>query len=295
MPLENINGALMYYRTQGEGVPIVFIHPPLLTSENFRYQQMRLAADFQIITFDIRGHGKSGRSLVPVTYELIVDDIVRLLDRLNIKEAYLCGYSTGGSIALEAMLRSPERFRGGILVSAMSEVSDFILKNRIRAAIGLSKYRMVLRMLMLGITLGNSDNLKTFGKLLGETVRGNTKNIHQYYKYSLTYNCTKSLTRIKAPVLLLYGQKDRGFTRYRKKLQEKLPHYELMIFRKEKHQLPTKAADAMNEAIREWIRTQEDRLHRKKEENAAVEAPDWVTAAYAEQQTDFEQPRIYTE
>ncbi|MDF2651943.1 MAG: alpha/beta hydrolase, partial [Paenibacillus sp.] len=54
MPLENINGTMLHYETRGDGVPIVFIHPPLLTSANFRYQQAQLSDEFQVITFDIR-------------------------------------------------------------------------------------------------------------------------------------------------------------------------------------------------------------------------------------------------
>ncbi|GGG20125.1 alpha/beta fold hydrolase [Paenibacillus abyssi] len=263
MPLENINGAVMHYRVQGEGIPILFIHPPLLTSANFRYQQVQLSNEFQVITFDIRGHGQSGRSNVPITYELIVEDMKQLMDRLKIKQAYICGYSTGGSIALEAMLTHPERFMGGIMVSAMSEVSDFVLKNRIRIAVGLSRWKAAIRLLMLGITWGNSDGVKTFRNLLRDSKRGNVANINQYYKYSLGYSCTKNLSLIKAPVLLLYGKKDWSFKRYRKKLQEGLTRYDLMIFEDEKHQLPTKAADEMNEIIRRWIRVHQYNINHK--------------------------------
>lgn len=121
MPTAYINGTDLYYEKRGDGFPIIFIHPPLLTSANFRYQQVQLAGQFTVITFDIRGHGRSGASEALVTYDLIVEDMLRLLDHLSIPEAYVCGYSTGGSIALEAMLTHPDRFTGGILVSAMSE------------------------------------------------------------------------------------------------------------------------------------------------------------------------------
>ncbi|CAM3981818.1 alpha/beta hydrolase [Paenibacillus alkaliterrae] len=253
MPIKNINGTMLHFRKMGEGTPIVFIHPPLLTSANFRYQQVQLSDEFQVITFDIRGHGQSGKSDAPITYKLIVEDIKQLLDHLNIEKAVVCGYSTGGAVALEAILTYPDRFSGGVLISAMSEASDFILRNRIRIASGLSKWKIAIRMLMLGITWGNSDNIPTFRKLLNDSKSGDNRNIHQYYRYSLNYNCTKQLSRIKAPVLLLYGDKDRGFKRYSRKLQKGLRNCKLVTFRKEKHQLPTKAAVEMNEAMRAWI------------------------------------------
>ncbi|MFD0714371.1 alpha/beta fold hydrolase [Paenibacillus sp. GCM10027626] len=258
MPLANINGVILHYHKHGDdGIPIVFIHPPLLTSTNFRYQQVQLSNEFQVITFDIRGHGQSGQSDTPFTYELIVEDMRQLLNHLGIRQAYVCGYSTGGSIALQAMLTHPDRFTGGILISTMSETSDFILKNQIRLAIGLSKWRPVMRLMALGISWSNSDQTLTFQNLLQSSLRGDRRTIKQYYEYSLKYNCTAKLGQIKGPILLLYGQKDRRFKRYLKKLQNGLPQYELHLIQNENHQLPTKAADEMNDVIRRWIRAHE--------------------------------------
>lgn len=128
------------------------------------------------------------------------------MGHLKVKQAIICGYSTGGSVALEAMLNYPDRFLGGILISAMSEASDIILRNRIRIASGFSRWNSAIRMLMLGITWGNSDSIQTFRNLINDAKNGSSRNIHQYYHCSLNYNCTKELSKIKAPVLLLYGE-----------------------------------------------------------------------------------------
>ncbi len=257
MPLDNINGTVLHYAVKGEGTPILFVHPPLLTSANFRYQQAQLSDEFKVITFDVRGHGQSGRSHAPLTYPLIAEDIRQLMDRLGLEKAYLCGYSTGGTVVLETLLTYPERFMGAILVSAMPEASDWVLRMRIRAAVGLSRWKAALGLLMLGITWGNADQHKTFQNLWRDARRGNKRNIHQYYKYSLSYSCTDRLGRISQPVLLLYGSKDRGFKRYRKLLEDGLQRRDVVVLGKEKHQLPTKAPEAMNGYIRRWIRSLE--------------------------------------
>ncbi|GAA3408910.1 alpha/beta fold hydrolase [Paenibacillus hodogayensis] len=259
MPIAVVNGTHLYYQIQGKGTPILFIHPPLLTSHNFRYQQVQLAGEFSVITFDVRGHGKSAVSETPLTYGLIVEDIVRLLDYLGIRQTYICGYSTGGSVALEAMLTHPDRFAGGILVSTMSEASDFLLRSRIRLAAGLSATKPLARLLMWGIAWGNADSNLTFRNLLREARRGNQTNIRQYYRYSLRYNCTQRLDRLRIPTLLVYGEKDRGFKRYRRKLENELPVCDVVVLKDEKHQIPTKSALEMNESIRTWVREAERR------------------------------------
>lgn len=254
MPSAAINGTVLHYEVHGKGTPVVFIHPPLLTSANFRYQQVQLADEFSVVTFDIRGHGNSPASKAPLTYALIVEDMRQLLDHLGFRKAFVCGYSTGGSIALEAMLTHPDRFEGGILVSAMSEASDFVLRSRIRIAAGLSTFKPLTRLLMHGITWGNADSRLTYRNLMREAKQGDIANIHQFYKYSLNYNCTGRLSALKAPVLLLYGKKDRGFKRYRDRLKRVLPNCEMHLLPGEKHQIPTKSAASMNEVIRSWIR-----------------------------------------
>jgi pimeloyl-ACP methyl ester carboxylesterase len=252
MPMVDLGGINMYYSVKGEGTPIVFIHPPLLTSANFRYQIDELSQNFKVITFDIRGHGRSSYSVQPITYPLIVEDIKRLLDHLRIPKAFLGGYSTGGSIVLEFLLTFPDRSLGGIVISGMSEVGDWYLKNRISLAGILSKAGCI-RFLASAVTWGNSNTKETFQELLIEAVKGNARNIEQYYRYSLHYNCTNRLTSIDLPILLVYGTKDKSFYGYANLLHEKLPFNNLKFLRNEKHQLPTKAAKDLNQLINQFI------------------------------------------
>jgi pimeloyl-ACP methyl ester carboxylesterase len=257
MAYAKINGNQMYYDTEGSGIPILLIHPPLLTSKNFAYQKHQLSDQFQMITFDIRGHGHSEPSQAPLSYPLIAEDMKQLLDYLKIDQCYLCGYSTGGSIALEAMLMYPDRFLGSIHISAMSEVSDWWLRTRIASAVAVSSMK-AKRFLSLAITAGNSDMLLTFKNLHKDAKQGNIKNMMQYYRYSLTYNCTKRLKEIHSPQLLIYGAKDKTFYRYARILHQELPLNELHFIKKERHQLPTKAPAEMNQLIREWILRQQE-------------------------------------
>lgn len=249
-----MNGIGLFYTVKGEGIPIVFIHPPLITSEVFKYQLEQLSREFKVITFDIRGHGRSQYSHQPVTYSLIVDDIRQLLDHLGVKKSFICGYSTGGSVVLEFLLNSSDRSFGGIIVGGMSEVNDWYLKQSISLAIRLAKAK-TLPLLSLAISWGNANTQDTFRKLHQEALKGNARNIEQYYRYSLHYNCTNQLKKIALPILLVYGQKNKTFHRYANLLHEKLPHNELKFIAKEKHQIPTKAAIDLNQMIEKFIQT----------------------------------------
>jgi pimeloyl-ACP methyl ester carboxylesterase len=251
MPFIMANGCRIYFTVQGQGIPILFIHPPVLTHLNFENQMKELSKDFLVITFDIRGHGRSSFSKQPLTYQLIAEDLKLLLDHLKIQKAFICGYSTGGTIALEFLLSYPDRASGGIVISGMSEVSDRVLKSKIKAAITFAKLK-ALSALALYITWSNSTK-SSYWKAVKEEQKGTAQNIKEYYQYSLSYNCTNKLKNIKSPILLIYGQKDQGFHRYAKLLHEKLPQNELMWIQDVRHQIPTKAAFQLNSLIKQFI------------------------------------------
>lgn len=260
MPTARMNGVELYYQVKGRGIPIVFIHPPLLTSAVFAYQQVQLSGDFQIITFDIRGHGRSEASKAAVTYSLIVEDIKQLLDHLKLSQAYLCGYSTGGAIALEMMLTYPDRVAGAVVLGAMSEVSTWSLRAELWLARMFAGSRPLMGVLQRAISWGNADMPLTYRNLLKDAKKGNRRNIRQYYIAGRLYDCTKRLPRIRRPVLLIYGEKDRRFRKYARILKQGLPLSDLLKVPGVKHQLPTKAANALTAMIREWIREQEGTL-----------------------------------
>ncbi|KUP23633.1 alpha/beta hydrolase [Paenibacillus sp. DMB5] len=253
MPLTCIKGYSMYYEDCGQGTPIVFIHPPVLTSLNFQYQMKKLSADFRTVSFDIRGHGSSEPSREEITYPLIVKDIRQLMDQLKIEKAFLCGYSTGGSVVLDFLLSCPERALGGIVISGMSEVNDSKLRNKIARGLFLSRIGAISA-IALSISWNQAKTkLSLMRSLFTDAKKTNAKNAEQNYHYSLNYNCTAQLEKIHHPVLLVYGEKDTPFHPYAKLLQERLPKSELVFIQKAKHQIPTKAAGKVNDLIRQFI------------------------------------------
>jgi pimeloyl-ACP methyl ester carboxylesterase len=253
MPMLNVDGVSIYYQVIGEDVPIVFIHPPLITSTIFTYQVAELSKHFKMITFDIRGHGKSHYSNQAVTYPLIADDIHQLLDHLGIKKSYICGYSTGGSVVLEFLLKYPQQALGGIIISGMSEITDWYQKRRISIGRALSK-SSTLNLLSFAISFGNANKKEVFQQLHTEALKGHAKNIEQYFQYSLDYNCTDQLNKIHHPILLIYGGKDKAFHRYARILHKKLPCNEFKMLENEKHQIPTKASVELNKSILQFIK-----------------------------------------
>jgi len=113
----NSNGvAISYTDSGGRGEPVVLIHGFTGTAErHFGRTGMTEAlekAGYRVIAMDCRGHGQSGKPLEPAKYGLeMARDVVRLLDHLKIDRAHIVGYSMGGGIAQQVMVKYPKRTR----------------------------------------------------------------------------------------------------------------------------------------------------------------------------------------
>ncbi len=85
----------------GEGRPIVLIHGWPLSDEMFEYQYNDLInKNFRVIGISLRGFGKSDKPYGENNYDVHVSDIKKVLCKLDIIDAVLCGFSMGGAIAI---------------------------------------------------------------------------------------------------------------------------------------------------------------------------------------------------
>jgi pimeloyl-ACP methyl ester carboxylesterase len=81
------------------------------------------AHGYRVIAVDSRGHGRSTRGNAPLTYDLMAQDVVGLLDQLKIPKVYLVGWSDGGIIGLDLAISHPDRLAGLFAFGANADVS----------------------------------------------------------------------------------------------------------------------------------------------------------------------------
>jgi 3-oxoadipate enol-lactonase len=75
-----------------------------------------LAGSAEILTYDCRGHGRSGRKSGPYTYDLFARDLAELLDRLGWPAVVVAGCSLGGCVSQAFAGHYPQRTRGACLI-----------------------------------------------------------------------------------------------------------------------------------------------------------------------------------
>mgnify|MGYP000990772974 CR=1 FL=1 len=85
----------------GMGQPIVLIHGWPLSDAMYEYQYQYLSRKgFRVIGITLRGFGKSDKPYGKYDFDVFSDDIKVVLEKLNIKDAVLGGFSMGGAVVL---------------------------------------------------------------------------------------------------------------------------------------------------------------------------------------------------
>lgn len=115
------NGISVNYESAGQGAPVVLIHGLAMDLTFWDNQVPPLAAQFEVIRYDARGHGGSERAKPPYSLELMADDLYHFLHSIGVGAAHVVGLSMGGMIAQTHALSRPNEVLSLTLASTTSE------------------------------------------------------------------------------------------------------------------------------------------------------------------------------
>lgn len=91
----------LFYRTYGEGKPIIILHGLFGQCDNWQTHAKALAEKgFKVFTVDQRNHGLSPHS-DEFNYKVMSEDINELVDDLGLNKVILLGHSMGGKTAMQ--------------------------------------------------------------------------------------------------------------------------------------------------------------------------------------------------
>ena len=134
------------YETSGEGPPVLLIHGfGSSRAQNWRattWYKALTDAGYRVVAMDCRGHGDSDKPHDSsfYNYEKMAGDALAVMKAAGIERAYIIGYSMGGHIGIEILMRHPqavcklaiagvgERYLRGQF-EARFEIAEAILEN----------------------------------------------------------------------------------------------------------------------------------------------------------------------
>jgi pimeloyl-ACP methyl ester carboxylesterase len=120
-----VNGIEMYYEIHGEGEPLLLLHGGVVGIPMLAPVLPLLSQTRKVIAAELRGHGRSSDDDGPFSHEVMADDVAGLLGRLGIEQADVMGYSLGGEVALQLVIRHPELVRKLVVIAASMKHDGF--------------------------------------------------------------------------------------------------------------------------------------------------------------------------
>jgi len=213
----------LYYKDWGQGQPVVFSHGWPLSADAFEDQMIFLAErGYRCIAHDRRGHGRSSQPWAGNDMDTYADDLAKLVEALDLKDAIHVGHSTGGGEVARYLGRhGTERVAKAVLIDA---VPPLMLKtaanpggtpieafDQIRAAVlaDRSQFWKDLSAPFYGanrpdakVSQGLRDSFWMQGMMCG------LKAAYDCVKAFSETDMTEDLRKIDVPTLILHGDDD---------------------------------------------------------------------------------------
>ena len=232
----DINGIKMYYEIYGQGEPLVLLHGNGGSIAAGREQIGYFAKHFKVIAVDSRAQGQTHDKSDSLSYDLMAADLNALLNHLHIDSTYIIGHSDGGIIGLIMAIKYPAKVK---MLAAMSPNTrpDSSVFYQIAAADGLKEYALY------------EDSLKSGHKEIAGKLK--LLRLMQYHPHI----SAAELATIKAPVLMMTGDRDVIELSHITEIFRAIPKANLCVLPGSTHLAPIKNPAVYNEAVYRFFTT----------------------------------------
>ncbi len=208
-------------------IPVIFLHGFTGNINDWSFIKGKLAAGYTPILIDLIGHGKSSSpaELKYYSYESQVGYLLQIINKLNLVNPILVGYSMGGRLALTFTFSYPPKVKALVLESTSFGLeknsdkeerilNDKTIADRIQNST-LEEFINYWVNIPLFTSLKKMDSDK-FEKLLDEKIASNNSiglaNSLLGFSTGKMKNYNKVLSNLEKKVLLITGAMDEKFT-----------------------------------------------------------------------------------
>jgi non-heme chloroperoxidase len=197
------------------GPAIVFIHG--LLGSRLNWEQQTTSPDLQryrLITYDLRGHGLSGKPADAESYRdgrLYADDLAAVLKATHAQRPVLVGWSLGGVVMSNYLAAYGDKQIGALVyVDGVIELSAALITAHPEVYAGMAsddlKTHLDAVRAFLALCFHTQPDAATFERLLANAAMASwpmTKATP-----SMTVAARQSLPKVRVPLLALYGARD---------------------------------------------------------------------------------------
>jgi len=260
MPFIKINNINLFYETEGQGEPVLFLHGLGSSTLDWEYQRPYFAKNYQVISVDIRGHGQSDKVKSAYSIALFADDIAKFIKSSAIaaKKVNIVGISMGGMIALQLAIDHPEVVKSIVVANS---VASFKLKT-LADKYQYFKRQMVVKFIgmhkmgeIIASRLFPDEKFAEVRKIFADRWATNDKNSYLNSMNAIkNWSVENRLEQIQCPCLILTGDKDYGPISQKELLAKRIKNAQLKIIQNSRHASPVDQKEKFNSIVEQFLK-----------------------------------------
>jgi (E)-2-((N-methylformamido)methylene)succinate hydrolase len=240
--------ARLNYAVDGKGPKVALVHGVGGVMQNWDGVVERLRDRFELLRYDLRGHGASEKRAGAYTLSDFVHDHVTLLDELGWDSAHLIGFSLGGIIAQSIAIEQPRRVGKLALISAIAGRTEAERAKAQERASALAKGGANTHLDWAVDRWFTREFQQSHAAVVEERKRQARAQdpacFAAAFRVLADYDLADELHRIAQPTLVMTGEHDEGSTpRMARLMAERIPAARLEILPGLKHSVLLEAPD----------------------------------------------------
>lgn len=260
MPNIQINDIDTYYEDTGDGQPLFLIHGLGSSSRNWELQADYFAEKYRVITYDLRGHGRTSKPPGPYSMRTFAKDAAALLTGLEAAPAHVVGISMGGMIAFELAVRYPELLKSLVIVNSVPDMRltspreylEMWPRFLILKALGVRRMGMAL-----GKRLFPKPEQDELRQVFVERWAQNDKRAYEQALWAvLGWSVEAHLEEIHCPALVIAAEKDYWPLDVKQSYVKKMPNARLAVIADARHAVAVEKPDEFNRILDEFLASQ---------------------------------------
>ena len=246
------------YSVTGSGPAIFLTHGVGGAEDAWRFITPKLKSMFTVVTYDLRGHGKSPVNNKDFNLDDLVLDLEREREKTNIQKAHFMGHSLGGMIAPAYAKKFPERVLSVGLLSTVAGRSNED-KQKVWNVISDLKDKGVEQTLKNLTKRWFTDNFieknpELVSRRLKQVIDTDKDVFINVFKIYAETEMISWLKDIKKPCLFMTGENDGGCTPFHnKKMSNEVKDSKLVIIPEVKHSFLIEAPEQIANNLIEFI------------------------------------------
>ncbi|RHW19679.1 alpha/beta fold hydrolase [Pseudomonas jilinensis] len=248
------------YLVTGQGKPVVLIHGVGLNKHMWGGQIVGLAPHFQVIAYDMLGHGDSPRPDANGGLKAYAEQLRELLAHLNIASATVVGFSMGGLVARAFALEYPEHLDALVVLNSVFNRSPeqrarVIDRTRQAAEHGpdANAEEALSRWFSREYQAANPAQVAAIRQTLASNDPQGYLTTYELFATQDMYRAD-DLHSIQVPALIATGELDPGSTpQMAQQLAERMPRARHAVLPEQRHMMPVESPRLVNQLLLDFF------------------------------------------